>query len=73
MWLTITSMRTQSIQWQRDMVKDDGSCRHRFIRRLNWNVLSVDEIEQIKIKSIRNQTNTKENKRDTVVSRGSQT
>ncbi len=50
----------RAIQWQRDMVKDNGSCTHRFIHRLNWSVLSVDEIEQIKIKYIKYQTNTKD-------------
>ena len=39
MRLTITSMHASSIHWQRNMVKDDGSCTHRSIHRLNWNVL----------------------------------
>ena len=58
MRLTIAFMRAQSTRRQRDRVKDDVSCRDRLIHRLNWNVLSVDEIEQIKIKCIKHQTNT---------------
>ncbi len=55
------------------MVKDDVSCRDQLIHRLNWNMLSVDEIEQIKIHQVANKHH-KINKRDTLVSRnGSQT